>query len=72
MRLTHTGGPAALGLCLTDARPITARGWATPDDSMVDLLPGESVRIPVTWRDAPVEGRALLLEGWNTDARVLH
>ena len=72
VRLTHTGGPAALGLCLTDARPITARGWATPDDSMVDLLPGESVRIPVTWRDAPAEGRALLLEGWNTDARVLH
>jgi beta-mannosidase len=71
VRLTHRGGPAALGLCLTDARPITAPGWAAPADSMIDLLPGESVRIPITWRDAPTDGRALLLEGWNTDARVL-
>ncbi|MEE4593644.1 sugar-binding domain-containing protein [Streptomyces sp. DSM 41524] len=71
VRLTHTGGPAALGLCLTDARPVTAPGWGTPDDSMLDLLPGESIRIPVTWRDAPPEGRALLLEGWNIRARVL-
>ncbi|MEV7990600.1 hypothetical protein AB0O67_01435 [Streptomyces sp. NPDC086077] len=71
VRLTHMGGPAALGLSLTDARPYAAAGWAVPDDSMIDLLPGETVRLPVTWRDAPLEGRALLLEGWNTDARLL-
>ncbi|MEU0370706.1 hypothetical protein ABZ070_10650 [Streptomyces sp. NPDC006283] len=71
LRLTHVGGPAALGLHVTDARPIDADGWAVFGDNMLDLLPGESLEVPVTWRDAPVEGRAVLLEGWNTDARVL-
>ncbi|MGD6747174.1 glycoside hydrolase family 2 protein [Streptomyces sp. BH106] len=69
--LTHVEGPAALGLHLTDARPFEAPGWAVFGDNMLDLLPGESVEVPVTWRDAPEEGRAVLLEGWNVDARVL-
>ncbi|WP_051941197.1 glycoside hydrolase family 2 protein [Phaeacidiphilus oryzae] len=71
LRLAHTGGPAALGLYLTDARPIGAPGWAVFGDNMLDLLPGESVEVPVAWRNAPDEGRAVLLEGWNTDARLL-
>ncbi|MBP0461486.1 glycoside hydrolase family 2 protein [Streptomyces montanisoli] len=69
LRLTNTGGAAALGLCLSDARPIDAAGWAVFGDSMLDLLPGESVEVPVTWRDAPERGRSVLLEGWNVDAR---
>ncbi|WP_425837214.1 glycoside hydrolase family 2 protein [Streptomyces fractus] len=71
VRLTHVEGPAALGLHLTDARPIDTPGWAVFGDNMLDLLPGESAEVPVTWRDAPEEGRAVLLEGWNVDARVL-
>jgi beta-mannosidase len=64
--VTHTGGAAALGLVLTDARPITAPGWAAFGDNMLDLLPGERAHIPVTWRNAPAEGRTIRLEGWNT------
>ncbi|MFD7923823.1 sugar-binding domain-containing protein [Streptomyces sp. NPDC059740] len=71
VHLTHREGPAALGLHLSDARPLHEAGWAVPADSQLCLLPGESAQVPVTWRDAPEAGRALLLEGWNTDARVL-
>ncbi|MGW2344252.1 glycoside hydrolase family 2 protein [Streptomyces sp. NPDC001661] len=71
LRLTHVGGPAALGLHLTDARPVESAGWAVFDDNMLDLLPGETAEVTVTWRDAPEAGRAVLLEGWNVDARVL-
>ncbi|MEV6960760.1 hypothetical protein AB0M97_16490 [Streptomyces sp. NPDC051207] len=70
--VTHTGGAAALGLVLTDARPISAPGWAVFGDNMLDLLPGEHVRIPVDWRHAPAEGRAVRLEGWNTGVLELH
>ncbi|QPP05544.1 hypothetical protein G4Z16_03090 [Streptomyces bathyalis] len=71
VHLRHAGGPAALGLYLTDARPIEAEGWAVFEDNMLDLLPGESVRVPVTWRAAPGEGRAVAVEGWNTGVREL-
>ncbi|MEU5363967.1 glycoside hydrolase family 2 TIM barrel-domain containing protein [Streptomyces sp. NPDC005925] len=64
--VAHTGGAAALGLVLTDARPITDPGWAAFGDNMLDLLPGDRVRIPVQWRHAPAEGRTVRLEGWNT------
>jgi beta-mannosidase len=71
VHLRHAGGPAALGLYLTDARPVDAPGWAAFGDNMLDLLPGESARIPVDWRAAPAEGRAVRLEGWNTRAREI-
>ncbi|MCH6163677.1 glycoside hydrolase family 2 protein [Streptomyces marispadix] len=71
VHLRHLGGPAALGLYLTDARPIEAEGWAVFGDNMLDLLPGESVRVPVTWRSAGEEGRTVRVEGWNTRAREL-
>ncbi|MET8473113.1 sugar-binding domain-containing protein [Streptomyces sp. NPDC006422] len=71
LRLAHVEGPAALGLHLTDARPVEAPGWAVFGDNMLDLLPGETAEVPVAWRDAPEAGRAVLLEGWNVDARVL-
>jgi beta-mannosidase len=71
VRLRHTGGPAALGLYLTDARPLGTPGWAVPADNMLDLLPGESVHVPVEWRAAPEKDRTLRLEGWNTRARDL-
>lgn len=69
--LRHRGGPAALGLWLTDARPIDAPGWAVFGDNLLDLLPGESARIPVEWRAAPARGRAIRLEGWNVRVREL-
>ncbi|WP_255954280.1 glycoside hydrolase family 2 protein [Streptomyces odontomachi] len=71
VHLAHTGGPAALGLYLTDAREYTAPGWAVFADNMIDLLPGETVRIPVAWRDAPQAGRTVRLEGWNIRATEL-
>jgi beta-mannosidase len=71
VHLRHLGGPAALGLYLTDARPIEAEGWAVFGDNMLDLLPGESVRVPVTWRSAGEEGRTVRVEGWNARAREL-
>jgi beta-mannosidase len=71
VHLRHTGGPAALGLHLTDSRPLDAPGWAAFDDTMFDLLPGESAHVRVDWRAAPAEGRAVRLEGWNARAREL-
>jgi beta-mannosidase len=69
--LRHTGGAAALGLCLTDARPYGAPGWAAFADNMLDLLPGEHVRVAVDWRSAPAADRTVRLEGWNIRAREL-
>ncbi|KAF4407712.1 glycoside hydrolase family 2 protein [Streptomyces lycii] len=71
VELRHTGGPAALGLYLTDARPYEAPGWAAFGDNMLDLLPGERALVPVDWRAAPPEPRTVLLEGWNVRARQL-
>ncbi|WP_369200404.1 hypothetical protein [Streptomyces sp. PU-14G] len=71
VELRHTGGPAALGLYLSDARPYDAPGWAVFADNMLDLLPGETARVPVQWRAAPATGRAAALEGWNLSARTL-
>ncbi|RMI38331.1 glycoside hydrolase family 2 protein [Streptomyces triticirhizae] len=71
VRLAHAGGPAALGLWLADDRPADAAGWAVLGDNLIDLLPGESVRVPLEWRAAPEAGRCLRLEGWNVRARRL-
>ena len=51
--LTNTGEVAALGVILESDDP-----WALFDDNVLDLLPGESVRVGPTTR----------AEGWN--ARV--
>jgi len=72
LHLTHTSGPAALGLVLTDDRPYAARGWAVFGDNLIDLLPGESTVVTVDWRDAPADGRAVRLEGWNTGVHHVH
>jgi hypothetical protein len=61
--LRCTGGVAALGLVLEDARPIGDDGWVTFSDNVLDLLPGEERRIAV---HGPV--RDLLVEGWNARA----
>jgi len=71
LRLVHTGGPAALGLTLSDDRPIEVPGWAEPDDGGFDLLPGEERRVAVPWADAPLHGRRLVIGGWNVDPIVI-
>jgi beta-mannosidase len=67
VRLGHAGGPAALGLVVTDDRPIAMPGWAEVADSGFDLLPGEERTVSVRWADAPSEGRRLVIGGWNVD-----
>ena len=64
--LTHRGGPAALGIMLEDDRSPDEPGWAVFSDNLIDLLPGETRRLEVIWRDAPAIGRRLRAEGWNT------
>jgi len=68
--VSHTGGPAALGLTLDDDRPIDMAGWAEASDGWFDLLPGESRTVRVRWADAPREDRRLRLHGWNVDVVV--
>jgi beta-mannosidase len=70
VRLSHLGGPAALGLILADVRPYDAPGWAVFGDNMLDLLPGESRTVPLAWRGAPPDGRAVTAEGWNARASL--
>jgi beta-mannosidase len=68
IRLHHTGGPAAIGLALHDARPIEARGWPVAEGDPRPLLPGESRELHVTWRDDDPAARALVRDGWNLAA----
>jgi beta-mannosidase len=70
VRLAHRSGPVAAGLRLVDDRPAAAAGWAV-SAAPVDLLPGETRTVPVTWRGAEPAGRRLTLEGWNVRARAL-
>jgi beta-mannosidase len=63
LRLRHTGGPAALGIVLEDARPYDASGWVVFADNMIDLLPGETRTIGVEG------GGPVLVEGWNVAAQ---
>jgi beta-mannosidase len=60
LRLTHTAGPAAVGIVLEDARPYHADGWVTFSDNVLDLLPGETREIEL----AGLVGD-LRVEGWN-------
>lgn len=65
--LRHTGGPAALGIVVEDARPADAPGWLELRDNGFELLPGERRDVVVTWSDAPAGGRALRVSGWNVE-----
>ena len=60
LRLTHTAGPAAVGIVLEDARQYHADGWVTFSDNVLDLLPGETREIEL---GGPVG--ELRVEGWN-------
>ena len=66
LRLRHAGGPAALGVVLEDARPYERPGWLVLDDNVLDLLPGETRELAVSWRFG--EPGAILVEGWNVEA----
>jgi beta-mannosidase len=63
LHLRHTGGPAALGIVLEDARPADAPGWVVLEDNVIDLLPGETRTIGVEG------GGPVLVEGWNVEAQ---
>jgi beta-mannosidase len=65
LQLSHGAGPAALGVVIEDDRGPSAEGWPLFGDNVFDLLPGETVHVRVDWRDAPVAGRRLRVEGWN-------
>jgi len=72
VRLTHHGGPAALGVRLEDDRPIEAPGWAEVEDGGFDLLPGEVRTIGVSWAsDDGTVPRRLRLNGWNVGDAVV-
>jgi beta-mannosidase len=71
VHLEHRAGPAALGLQVTDARSPTEAGWAEIEDSGLELLPGEMRQVVVDWADAPTEGRALRIHGWNVAESVV-
>jgi len=57
---------AALGVVLEDARPYERPGWLVLDDNVLDLLPGETRELAVSWRFG--EPGPLLVEGWNVEA----
>ncbi|NDL60512.1 glycoside hydrolase family 2 protein [Phytoactinopolyspora mesophila] len=70
VRVEHAGGPAVVGLQLSDDRPAGLAGWAVVDLDPRPLLPGETREFAVTWRSAP-PSRRLLLESWNTDPLIV-
>jgi beta-mannosidase len=66
VRVEHAGGPAVVGLHLSDHRPAGVPGWVVADIDPRPLMPGEARAFTVHWRSAPAP-RRLLLESWNTD-----
>jgi len=76
VRVRHVGGPAVVGLRVTDARPVDAAGWAVIDGDPRPLMPGEERRFAVRWRgdaegDAPMVIRRLGVESWNAGPVLL-
>jgi beta-mannosidase len=71
VQVRHAAGPAAIGIRIDDARPIEDAGWAEIQDGGFDLLPGEERSVRVGWAGAPVEGRQLMVSGWNVEDQVL-
>jgi beta-mannosidase len=67
LQLSHVSGPAALGVRIEDDRPVDDAGWAEIDDGWLDLLPAERRRVEVRWSDAPLDGRRLVINGWNVE-----
>ncbi|RIQ18864.1 glycoside hydrolase family 2 protein [Jiangella rhizosphaerae] len=65
VEVAHVGGPAVIGLRLSDDRPPESTGWALVDGDPRPLLPGERRRFAVEWRH-DTGPRRLLLESWNT------
>jgi beta-mannosidase len=66
VEVAHTGGPAVIGLQLSDDRSPESTGWAIVDGDPRPLLPGERRRYTVEWRH-DTGPRRLLLESWNTE-----
>ena len=64
----------ALGLRLTDARPVgwpERVGYVYVAPNFVTLLPGENTTLVVDWAGAEPSGRRLRLEGWNVPSGEL-
>ncbi|MBB5787292.1 glycosyl hydrolase 2 galactose-binding domain-containing protein [Jiangella mangrovi] len=66
VEVAHVGGPAVIGLQLSDDRPPESTGWAVVDGDPRPLLPGERRRFTVEWRH-DAGPRRLLLESWNAE-----
>ncbi|MFL6074374.1 MAG: hypothetical protein ACJ73S_13350 [Mycobacteriales bacterium] len=72
-RRPSLGGEWSWYLRISPDQPV--RSGAAPARAVsagpVDLPPGETRTVPVTWRGAELAGRRLTLEGWNVRARSL-
>ena len=71
LSLRNDGDVLAASLSLEDARPATARGWATPDLGLLDLLPGEERSVTVRFAGVRPGERRLRVGGWNVEERDL-
>lgn len=66
VHITNSGLHTALLLCLEDACPVGATGYAYFDDNHFCLFPGESRMVLVEWCGVAPQERQVELSGWNT------
>src|SRR5690606_37523013 len=63
--LRQVAGPVAIAPDVRAARPVDAAGWPGAAVDPRPMLPGESRRIPMHWRDDDPGARRLVVDAWN-------
>jgi beta-mannosidase len=71
LALTNAGSTAAMFLWLEEARDLHAPGYAYFGDNYFCLLPGESRKVSVVWKDVPAEEQRVEISAWNAALIVL-
>jgi hypothetical protein len=69
--LQNVGENAALYLYVTDAAPLPQTDWIYFDRNYLTLLPGETVEIAVSADSGILQGKELLVRGFNCEAAAV-
>jgi beta-mannosidase len=70
VQVKHVGGPAAIGLQVTEGRPLGPPGRLRSSGDPSALMPGETRRFGLRW-DASDGPPVAVLQGWNVGPTVL-
>jgi Ig-like domain-containing protein len=71
LTVINRGDTAAMFVWIEDTRDLSNSGYAYFEDNYFCLLPNEFRKIPVLWKDVPMEEQKLEISAWNAEHILL-